>query len=223
MGTPHRRVAFAFGTINLNHGRGKRAQHDDLDTAIGKAMDQLRTDTIVLAVQEASGPLDVRGFTTIQPRRRNNTFAGEAILVSERLRVRSSVAPMAIDGRVSTQKDPIRDRFHPMAVVETPLGLIRIVSNHDAPRDYAKAIRIRSRQQLADLTRGQQKWLAGGDFNDRRPKSDFGVGQHLAGARIDLLYGSSFMASHAGRRHIVRFPERHDDHPAVFRSFRTAA
>lgn len=223
MGTPHRRVAFAFGTINLNNHRGRRAQHDDLRTAIDKATAMLRTDAIVLAVQEASSELDVDGFTVIQPFRGKNDPAGEAVLVSKRLQVRGSLTPLAIDGKVSTKKDPIRDRFHPVAFVDTPLGVIRVVSNHDAPRDYAKAIRTRSRRQLADLTRGQQKWLAGGDFNDRRPRADFGVGEHLAGARIDLLYGSSFMAERAGRRHIVRFPDRHDDHPAVFRSFRVEA
>lgn len=214
-------TGFTAGTINLNNHRRLPVQRGDLAEAIDEVLLAGFPRRMVIAVQEAAGALDVPGFETVQAKRHDGSWAGEALLVSDELKLGRHWSKLAIDGTLSTREDPIRDRFHPAAWVLTPLGWVKVVANHDAPRDYDQFIRSRSRRQLARMTRGRRRWLALGDFNDRPPQAAFGPGEHIAGDRIDLIFGSRRMATHAVDTHVVPFPARNDDHPAVFTAFTT--
>lgn len=204
-----------LGTVNLNNHRVERGQRPDLE-AVADA------GARVILVQEATWPLSLPGFDTHQPRRRDGQVCGEAILTATELLTRRPGAQLVADGHLSTPEHPLRDRFLVWEAVRTPLGWVRVLSVHRLPRDYPDALRAPTDAALRVRTRLHRRWVAGGDWNDRLPGARV-VGEHLAGPRIDLWFGSAGVVGAARPGQVIPFPDRDDGHPAVLLRLSSAA
>lgn len=195
-----------LATANLNNHRGPKGQYDTL-SAVADAGAQ------VIVTQEATWRLVLPGFKVFQPRRRDGSAAGEAVLVRKELGTRWPGAVLAADGHFSTAQHPLRDRFLAWWGVHAEVGWTRVLAVHRLPRDYPDQLRARMDSALAVNTRRSQ-WLAGGDFNDRLPAAHV-VGEHVAGPRIDLWFASPALVGKVRPGRVIPFPDRDDDHPAV--------
>ncbi len=195
-------------TINVNNHRRLDAQVADIEAAVET------TGAQVLAVQELSGPLVLPGFEVVQPRRRDGSFAGEAVVVASELETRTASSRLAVSGDLSGPGHPIRDRYVATAWVRPPGSVwVKVLAHHAPPRDYPEAVLSSSRAALRAEARPLH-WIAGGDFNIRMPGARV-VGDQVAGDRIDLWFASPALLAVCRRGPVLRFPERQDDHPAV--------
>lgn len=192
-----------LATVNLNNHRTEKGQRPDLIRVADQA------DVIVC--QEATWMLDLPGYVTHQPRRRNGAPAGEAILVRKGIPTRNPGSALVVRSEWSSHEHPCSDRFLVWISVLTPLGWVRVLDVHRLPRDYPGSMRAPLDAALRARTRLRRRWLAGGDFNDVLPKAQV-VGEHLAGPRIDLWFGSPAMKAASKPGPVLRYPNRTDDH-----------
>jgi hypothetical protein len=196
-----------FATVNVNNHRKMSQQME----WIGQMVD---AGARVLHIQELAGELVLPGFHVVQPRRENGAWAGEAVAVHHDLRRGREGARQTAWAADSGKGHPISDRFAPWVWVDLGDGrLTKLVTYHGPPRNYPATIVSRSEAALRAVTRCA-RFEVSGDFNKTLPAAQI-VGEHVAGNRIDLTFGSPLLAPTMRPWKTIRFPDRDDDHVGV--------
>lgn len=197
----------AFGTVNVNNHRKMAQQMEWIDRMVDAGAKALH-------VQELVGQLVLPGFHVVQPRRENGAWAGEAVAVHHDLHRGREGARQTAWAADSGKGHPISDRFAPWIWADLGDGrLTKLVTYHGPPRDYPRTILLKSEAALRAATRCM-RFEVSGDFNKTLPAAQI-VGEHVAGKRIDLMFGSAAVAHTMRPWMTIRFPDRDDDHVGV--------
>lgn len=163
---------------------------------------------------EAVGRIELDGWQTVQARRRDGSWAGEAWLIRDDVPLLGQAAPLAALNRLGQR---IRDRTFPVAVVPTPFRIagrrrLKLIGVHMPIRATSPLLRAAYKARLRLRCTGR-RWLSIGDRNERHPGARV-AGELIAGKRIDLAYGSKQVARRVLDTRQIQ-TGRPDDHPIL--------